>query len=801
MDGTKQTYQLLSLLSNIFVLSTVFYVRAYHPELTQFSFYLALIPISWASFIYGFWAGLFNSIFYIVLIIMDSKYIIGGNAILQQISSFSLAISFIILAYLSSDLSATVKSRQTLQSITHRWETMVTGIRHPESIARLLISYATSLIPSEEVGFILKNPTSPHTLLLIFENGTHQLFPDIHDDRASLANWFMSQKESRIFNHLDHQSNLFEGMGKQDYSMHSLLSAPLFFSEKESVLGAIVFLNKLSGDYSFEDLQAIKHLTTIGEKTISQSSHYALTGYSLNRLIEYLLALQESSKDLYGTVDINYIQEKTLMFGLEIFGGEAGGSYMEIPGYRSPVVTGDSYLLSPQVMDTLISEYYKLPTSITVHQRSDPGAKISPRSGMWIIVPIWHGSEYLGLFVLASENPDQYDEYSLQVINSLADQTAIAIENAILIDHLNQQTNRNLLIFNSVGDGLITLDNRMRVVEANPAAIEITGRNPNDGSGMSICSYLKCHPRNCRHENCLFFQNSGKDISAYQKMRIRTEKEEEKVIILRQAPLLENDHTSSGSVVMFSDISAFEELDRLESELISTISHEMRTPISNLGNVAEMLELDLSEGETTQLVKYSQMITGEAERVNDLLDRILEVHNLESGKVQVDLRPIAVPYVAHHCVYEWKINHPAREFQILFDDQKPILAWGDENELIVVLNNLLDNAVKYSQPGSKITVTIRETRDENVILGVIDEGIGITPAHQKKIFNRFYRVSGEDNQIVYGHGLGLYICKKLMTAMGGDIWVESEPERGSRFYISLPTVTEELKHEPQTAGH
>jgi signal transduction histidine kinase len=114
--------------------------------------------------------------------------------------------------------------------------------------------------------------------------------------------------------------------------------------------------------------------------------------------------------------------------------------------------------------------------------------------------------------------------------------------------------------------------------------------------------------------------------------------------------------------------------------------------------------------------------------------------------------------------------------------------WADEYGAQMALNNLIDNAVKYSPAGSTIKVQAEADTDGFIILSVKDQGMGIAPEYQARIFDRFYRIDGSDAQSVYGQGLGLYIAKRLVEAMGGEIWVESEVGKGSQFAFTLPKM-------------
>jgi signal transduction histidine kinase len=163
---------------------------------------------------------------------------------------------------------------------------------------------------------------------------------------------------------------------------------------------------------------------------------------------------------------------------------------------------------------------------------------------------------------------------------------------------------------------------------------------------------------------------------------------------------------------------------------------------------------------------------------------------LEAGHWKPQIRPLPVGLLADEIVNEWAAVTPGYRFRVRTPKKSP-WAWGDEKEVRVVLNNFLDNAVKYSPAGTQIEVTITREREGYVTTCVEDQGIGISPEHQVKIFERFYRIDGSDAQRVYGHGLGLYVAKRLVEGMGGQIWVESEPGVGTRVAFTLPVMEDD----------
>ncbi|MGM0369928.1 MAG: ATP-binding protein, partial [Bacillota bacterium] len=229
------------------------------------------------------------------------------------------------------------------------------------------------------------------------------------------------------------------------------------------------------------------------------------------------------------------------------------------------------------------------------------------------------------------------------------------------------------------------------------------------------------------------------------------------------------------------DITNKKELDNIKSDLISTVSHEIRTPLSSvLGFTELLLERDLSAEKQR---KYLEMIHRESNRLKNLINDFLDIQRIESGNHQLNLEEIDLEQLITEVISLYEV-HDSHQFIISLPDEELNIR-ADYNKLKQVVTNLVSNAVKYSPGGSKIKVIVEEKGD-SVRVTVEDDGIGIAKADQKNLFTKFYRTKSSTVNQIEGTGLGLAICKKIIEAHQGEIGVESELERGSSFYFTIP---------------
>lgn len=233
---------------------------------------------------------------------------------------------------------------------------------------------------------------------------------------------------------------------------------------------------------------------------------------------------------------------------------------------------------------------------------------------------------------------------------------------------------------------------------------------------------------------------------------------------------------------------ALREADRIKTNFISIASHELRTPLTVLLGFTELLLRREAPEEKRR--DWLERIHRESKRLSAIVDDLLNVSRIQSGRMIVEQQPLDLPEIAKEAVQSVAMNE---RHSVVFDfpeDLSPVL--GDRDKLTQILVNLVDNAVKYSPQGGKITVAARQ-EPEKVIVSVSDQGIGIAPEDQEKLFTTFTRIHRPEVEKIRGTGLGLYIVKALVELMGGEIWVESELGKGSTFFFSLPLFKERGK--------
>jgi signal transduction histidine kinase len=239
---------------------------------------------------------------------------------------------------------------------------------------------------------------------------------------------------------------------------------------------------------------------------------------------------------------------------------------------------------------------------------------------------------------------------------------------------------------------------------------------------------------------------------------------------------------ASRSIVV--DISGHKRLEQLKDDFIGLVSHELRSPmtvITGAINTALTEAERLSPEETHQLLKDAAL---EAELLSNILGNLLELSRVQANRLFLHTEAIDVRRVVQDAVEGIKRQSSAHQFMVSLPRKLPPV-YADPLRLERILYNLLENAVKYSPQGGKIRVSVKPEK-EHLIISVSDQGVGISAADQGKLFAPFQRLEEFRPEGTRGVGLGLLVCRRLVEAHGGQIWVESELGRGSTFFFTLP---------------
>lgn len=339
-------------------------------------------------------------------------------------------------------------------------------------------------------------------------------------------------------------------------------------------------------------------------------------------------------------------------------------------------------------------------------------------------------------------------------------------------------------IMSSVVNGIIAIDSSERVLFINSAAERLLGINESDVAGRhllqvvrnnSMDDYLKAVLRNRK----------------YLDAEITLDHPEERILKLYANPIRHYDNNDiDGIIITLQDITELRMLERVRTEFVANVSHELKTPLTSIKGFAETLKMGDIEDEQDK-ARFLNIIEDEADRLYRLINDILSLSELEQKRVKTVMEEIKVEKALKEVLSMLKSQSGKKNIELTLDIQESIInPTGDPDMFKQMLINLVDNAIKYTPENGKVLVGAYKLEDEGeqekLLITVKDNGIGIPKQHIPRLFERFYRVDKARSRKVGGTGLGLAIVKHIVILFNGDIEVLSEVGKGTEFRITIP---------------
>lgn len=358
-----------------------------------------------------------------------------------------------------------------------------------------------------------------------------------------------------------------------------------------------------------------------------------------------------------------------------------------------------------------------------------------------------------------------------RMFNYMAEQ----LENKIL--EISDEKNKMEAVLRGMADGIIATDCERKTVLVNPAARKMFAYGKDDILGKDIIQIVRNH----RIDECLA---KAIDSNSYleEEVIVNSPEGDHRNIRCHFAPITDETANVSGGVIVFTDITELRRLEQVRKDFVANVSHELRTPLTSIiGYVDTLLESNIEDPVTTN--KFLQIIKKEADRLSILIRDLLNLSRVEGQSP--DLRPNRLEEVIEKPLNILEDLAEEKEIRIEkeFEDNLPLVLMIP-GQIEQVFINLIDNAIKYNEPGGKVIIRVYSNSDK-VFVEVEDNGIGIPEADQDRIFERFYRVDKARSRELGGTGIGLSIVKNIIKAHEGNIELESEIGKGTVFKFFL----------------
>ncbi len=383
----------------------------------------------------------------------------------------------------------------------------------------------------------------------------------------------------------------------------------------------------------------------------------------------------------------------------------------------------------------------------------------------------------VGIFFLLRPLTDRVVAYSNSMANLNKALQQEITDRTLAEEGLRRSEQEWAQTFESITDAVAIIDRNGKVFKMNRAAAtyqQATAPLVTDAQTCRVFSGLDRHEGLCPFDRLL----QTKRPEHCELHEAATNRD----FLVSVYPMLDDLGEVRGAVHIAQDITEQKTMERLKDEMVSSVSHEMRTPLTAmLGFLEFMLE---NEVPPEQQRDYLQTVYGETQRLADLISSFLHLQRLQADLETYHMEPLAVDTLFQESARLFAVPSSKHTLEVECPANLPSVR-GDARRLGQILKNLINNAIRYSPQGGTITLGAREEKGE-ITIWVKDEGIGIPPEDLEKIFSRFYRVDDSDRRIPGGIGLGLALVREMVRAHGGRVWAESTLGQGSTFYFTLP---------------
>ncbi|MBN1666367.1 MAG: GAF domain-containing protein [Anaerolineales bacterium] len=693
------------------------------------------------------------------------------------------------------------------------------------------------------VDELLSALSATHVAALLWQDGRAILTYESPQVAAELP---LTLPPIPLFEHLEQTLGIFN---TQDASQEAELSALRGFLRQRQTRGLLV-LPLATGDelhgfllvqsdqpvrFSADEIELARIITNQAAVAVQNASLFAETR-RLTAELEHRVAerteqlgrehqraqtLLRIMQELSASLDLDHVLNRTLAVLNETIGaqqatillvkpGEQHFYYRAALGYTEPPPPGgrnSGLRVDEGIAGWVIQQREGL---LITDLRTDgrwvhPGDERQSEHRSAIVSPLMVGAEALGALLLFHQQTGRFSEDQRELVQAAANQIAIAINNAELFNLIREQAeslggmlrsqqveaSRSRSILEAVADGVLVTDGSNLITLFNSSAQQILNLERESVVGKSLDAFTGLFGQAAKRWKETI-QGWSENPDSYEQGETFAERitlDNNRVVSIHLAPVaMRNEFL--GTVSIFRDITHQVEVDRLKSEFVATVSHELRTPMTSIKGYVEILLMGAAGQLTTQQIQFLQVVKTNTERLNVLVNDLLDISRIEAGKVDLSFEMLDLREIAAEVRQEQlrRTQEDQKNMQIELDIPADLpRVEGDLERVRQVMSNLVSNGYHYTPPEGKIIIRLRR-KEHLVQIDIQDNGIGIPPEDQQRVFERFFR--GEDPLVLAtaGTGLGLSITQQLVEMHHGRIWLESEgiPGLGSTFSFTLP---------------
>lgn len=498
---------------------------------------------------------------------------------------------------------------------------------------------------------------------------------------------------------------------------------------------------------------------------------------------DYLL---EISRALTKELDLEKLLARILRIAIEMLAGQAGLIALKEEGWRVAAAHGIAPAFLSYLTPLLAEENVR---ELNVSELNRMLKELTYTASMGLLngtaLPLAAHEQVIGVIFIFRNYQDLFTPNDRVLLQSFADQAAIAVFNARLYGQISYEKQRLDALLDSAADGILILNADLTIERVNDAFERMFGKTHDELVNQShddVICWVRPPQGSTLNEAIANGWPLTPNATLYVEGDLERSLPPPLPIGVTYAPLLSPDGKLRNIIVSVRDITHFRTADEIKSTFISIVSHELRTPVTLIKGYASTLRRDDARWDKATISESLAVIEEEADRLSKMVDDLLDASRLQAGGLSLNRADISLPMLAKRVAERFTSQSNTHTIIAQFPDKFPIIL-ADETRLEQVISNLVSNALKYAPKGEiRITGTVRP---EQVIVCVSDEGPGIEAKDLPHIFDRFYR-STKAVKHTKGAGLGLYLARAIVESHGGRIWADPKPDSGARICFSLP---------------
>ena len=577
---------------------------------------------------------------------------------------------------------------------------------------------------------------------------------------------------------------------KTGYIVHSLINVPLKIGQQ--VIG-ILGVDNPSNNRSFtsDDLRNLMNLASSAATAIENARIYNQTVTSLAKRIEELDTLRALLHDFNLSTDQTLTVQLVLSQTLKTVEAELGilgwlGATEPIWAVQGPLAAGllnsdnpeNSLPQKQQELQALMLNQHPL----LQHQPNSAGPTASR-----LVVPIWWENEPVGIINLESSQAEAFNQNDLYFVQAVANHIALALQTSDLVQTMAGLQERLSLLMNNTEDAVWVVDTKLEVLDLNRMAGQLLAWQPDQAIGQAGPDLWTKNSHSGHREIGKYLEQAmvlAKTISFGQGLTLTAENSQDIFVEGAAYPLFDRGRVI-GAVAIFRPASPDRDVELMQTEFISMASHNLRTPLmSILASLDHVLEVGKDPAKNHQMLLLAR---SQSQKIAEFLRELLDISHITVGReAPLNIKAVDLLALMRTALTEWQSQNPDFQYQLQADDQLPLVA-TDAIKTAIILQNLLAHAKRRSKPGDLLQVVIKP-QGETLVTSIVDSGPVVPPQNYQQIFSPVYplEMNKANGAMPYSYGVGLYGTRRLLTLLGGTIWISQPNPQGLSLNFSLP---------------